>query len=491
MGTKIRSYKLNFMMNAILTVSSMIFPLITYRYVSEIILPEGTGRVSFAISLITYFNMFAQLGIPTYGIRACAKVRDDKEELTRTVHELLVINLVMALLSYIVLGVMIAFVPALNSDKALYLIVSSIILLSAIGIEWMYKGLEQYAYITIRALIFKFLALIAMFFVIHEKEDYVMYGAISVFASSASYIINFIHARKYIDFRPVGGYNFKRHLKYVMIFFAMSCATTIYTNLDTVMLGVMTTKTDVGYYDAAVKIKNILVGVVTSLGTVLLPRASYYIEKGMISEFKNISAKALNFVFLISLPFVVYFIIFAKPSIFFLTGGTSFAGAVFPMQIIMPCLFLIGITNILGIQILIPLGREKMVLYSEIAGAVTDLTLNLILIPKLAAAGAAIGTLAAETVVLIVQYIALRDEIRDAFKEIQYWKILIAVLGASGVALLLVDSNFNEFLLLLVSAIIVFGVYFLVLLLTKEKMFWQLFCEVANKVKKGKNNDKR
>lgn len=145
------------------------FPLITFRYVSNILLPDGTGKVSFAISLITYFNMFAQLGIPIYGIRICAMVRDNKEELTRTAHELLVLNFIVGAVSYFVLLLAILFVPKLQEDRALYIIVSSTIFLSAIGMEWLYKALEQYTYIAIRSIIFKLIAMVGMFLLIHQK----------------------------------------------------------------------------------------------------------------------------------------------------------------------------------------------------------------------------------------------------------------------------------------------------------------------------------
>ena len=202
-----KSLKLNFVMNAILTMSSIIFPLITFRYVSNILLPDGTGKVSFAISLITYFNMFAQLGIPIYGIRICAMVRDNKEELTRTAHELLVLNFIVGAVSYFVLLLAILFVPKLQEDRALYIIVSSTIFLSAIGMEWLYKALEQYTYIAIRSIIFKLIAMVGMFLLIHQKSDYVVYGGITVFASSAANIINLFHARKYIGFHSVGYYS--------------------------------------------------------------------------------------------------------------------------------------------------------------------------------------------------------------------------------------------------------------------------------------------
>ena len=132
---KQQSLKKNFFMNAILTMSNFIFPLITFPYVSRVLLPAGTGKVSFATSLISYFSLFAQLGIPTYGIRTCAKVRDNREELTRTAHELLFINLIMCVISYCALALALISVPRLREDRALYIVVSFTIILTSIGME--------------------------------------------------------------------------------------------------------------------------------------------------------------------------------------------------------------------------------------------------------------------------------------------------------------------------------------------------------------------
>ncbi|MCD8020656.1 MAG: flippase [Clostridiales bacterium] len=477
------SLKVNFIMNAILTMSSFIFPLITFPYVSRILLPTGTGKVSFATSLISYFSMFAQLGIPTYGIRACAKVRDDREELTRTAHELLAINLVMDVISYGVLVLALLFVPRLQEDRTLYVVVSFTIILTAIGMEWLYKALEQYTYITIRSIIFKFVALVAMFLLIHEEEDYVIYGGISILAASASNVFNFINVHKYIDMKPVGNYHFKRHFKPISVFFAMSCATTVYTHLDTVMLGFMKTDEDVGYYNAAVKIKTILVSIVTSLGTVLLPRASYYVEQNQMDEFKRITKKALNFVFLIAVPMMVYFILYARQGIFFLSGS-AYTGSIMPMKIIMPTLLLIGITNILGIQILVPLGRERIVLYSEIAGAIVDLILNIMLIPRFASSGAAIGTLAAEGAVLIVQFVALRQDVLPAFRSVSYWKIIAGVLLGTACSYWIVRFGLGNFVTLLITACLFFGIYGCFLLIVREKLVVEIFDQMLDKIRK-------
>lgn len=476
-----KSLKINFFMNTVLTMSSFIFPLITFPYVSRILLPIGTGKVSFATSVISYFAMFAQLGIPTYGIRVCAQIRDKKDELTKVVQELFIINIIMSLLAYIALFVAVFTIPRLNAEKELFFIVSLTILFNAIGMEWLYKALEQYTYITVRSIVFKFFALIAMFMFIHNQDDYIIYGAISIFAASASNILNFIHSHKYISLKPVGNYNFHRHFKAIAIFFAMSCATTVYTNLDTIMLGFMSTDADVGYYSASVKIKTILVSIVTSLGAVLLPRASYYVEHKMLDKFYNITLKAINFVFLVAMPLMVYFMLFAKEGIFFLSGP-AYEKSVIPMQIIMPTLLFIGLTNIMGMQMLVPLGKEKIVLYSEIAGVIVDVIINALLIPKMASTGAAIGTLAAEAVVWIVQFLALRDVVTDAYIRVKYKTLIIALLLGSMASIFVKLMNLNVFFTLCVSAIIFFGIYGGILTLAKEPLVLEIENQILDKI---------
>lgn len=157
-----------------------------------------------------------------------------------------------------------------------------------------------------------------------------------------------------------------------------------------------------------------------------MPRASYYIENGLNDEFKRISNKAINFVFVIAVPMMIYFIIFAPESIFFLAGD-AYSKSILPMQIIMPTLLFIGLTNIMGLQMLVPMGKEKYVMSSEIVGAVVDLILNASLIPIFGASGAAIGTVVAEFAVWIVQFLCLRDYIKQIYSNINYGYICCAV----------------------------------------------------------------
>ena len=178
-------------MNVILTASTFIFPLITFPYISRILLPAGVGKVNFATSLVSYFSMIAMLGVPTYGIRACAQVRDDREELSRTVHEIFFINLIMGVLVSIVYFAALATVPRLRADYALFAVMSTTILFNVIGMEWLYKGLEQYSYITVRSIVFKVIGLILMFLFVKSEKDYVIYGAITIVAGVGSNFLNF------------------------------------------------------------------------------------------------------------------------------------------------------------------------------------------------------------------------------------------------------------------------------------------------------------
>ncbi|MBQ9609872.1 MAG: flippase [Lachnospiraceae bacterium] len=481
MKKKQKSVKLNMIMNMLLTMSNFIFPIITFPYISRILLPIGTGKVTFATSVVTYFGMFVQLGVPTYGVRACAKVRDDKETLSRIVHELLSINLLMTVVVYIVYIISLFQVPRFNQDLKLFFILGISIFLNAIGVEWLYKGLEEYGYITVRSIVFKLIAIIAMFLLVHEQKDYILYGGISIFASSASNILNFINLRKFIYLKSVGNYNVKKHIKYVLIFFAMSVATTIYTNLDNVMLGFMRDDVQVGYYGAAVKIKTILLSIVTSASTVLLPRASYYVDRGEMDEFYRILKKTMHFIVLVAFPFSVYFIFFAKEGILFLSGK-EYGGAIMPMQVIMPTLLLIGITNVIGIQMMVPMGREKLVLYSEIAGAVTDLILNAIFIPEFGATGAAIGTLIAEIVVLTWQILSIKDIRLKIFDEVPWIKLILSVCLASAASVWIKNVDCNLFVALTVSAVCFFGIYGILLLALRDNIMKEIIDSIITKI---------
>lgn len=471
---KVHSVKFNFIMNFILTASSILFPLITFPYVSGILLPSGTGRVSFAVSLVSYFTMVAMLGVPTYGVRAVARVRDDREELSRTVQELLIINLVMAAIAYACFFAALAVVPRMEQSRALMLICSSAILLNAIGVTWFYQGMEQYAYIAWASIGAKVISVVMMFLCIHSQEDYLWYGVMSVISSFGSYILNFLRLPAYISLKPCRPWNFRRHLRPIMTFFAMAVATTIYTEMDKVMLGFMTSDYEVGLYDAAGKIKILLVSLVTSLGTVLLPRLSVYVQKKETEQFESLVSRAMSFMLLFSVPVVLFAQVWSA-QILMVIAGPDYLPACAAMNLLMPTLLFIGLSNITGIQILVPTGREKMTLISVSAGAVLDLVLNLLLIGPFGAAGAAAGTLSAEILVLVLQVHDLRDLMTRIVPRVEFRQLLLSLLCALPFLLLVLvvpawmgESRAAAFVSLAIGAVFYFGAYAAGLLCTKE-----------------------
>lgn len=465
-----KSIKMNIFMNILLTMSSFIFQFLSFPYVSRVLLPEGTGKISFATSLVSYFVLFSQLGIPTYGVVACAKVRNNKIELSRTVHELLFLNCVITAIVYFIYLILVLSVPKLKADKILYFVSGLTIILNTLGIEWLYRALEEYAYITVRSVIFKFIAIILLFLFINSPDDYIGYMAICVFATNMSQVFNLFYTRKKIYISYLGQYNIKKHLKSVLIFFLMSCATTVYTHLDSVMLGFLKTDSIVGYYNAATKIKSFLVAIVTSLGTVLLPRATHYIKSGKLTEFNKMSKGALTSVFVFGSTFTLFSIIFSE-HIILLLSGEQYIPSILPMKVIMPTVLFIGLTNILGIQMLVPLGREKVVLKSEILGAIINVLVNSLLIPKYDAVGAAIGTLFAELAVLIVQMISLRDQILEVCRDFPVFKFIAIILIGGKISSFIKVFDLKVIFTLLGGGILYFGIIgsYVLCYLTREK----------------------
>lgn len=475
MNNQIHSVKYNFLMNFVLTASNFIFPLVTFPYISRVLGAAGNGKVNFAASVANYFMMVASLGIPTYGVKACAKVRDDKEELSQVAQEILIINLVTTILATITYGICLFTIPKLKMDKTLYLIEGINIILNMFGANWFYQALEQYDYITGRSIFFKFISVILMFIIVRGANDYRLFAATTVFASAGSNVVNFVRLKKYISFHRRKKYCFARHMKPILILFAQSAATMIYTNLDTVMLGVIKSDRDVGFYNAAVKVKYILVSLVSSFGNVLLPRMSYYVKGNQKKNFEHLLAEALNAVFFIAIPLSTYFLCEAKDCMLFL-AGPEYKDAVITMQLINLAVLPIGLTTVIGIQTLTPLNREHQVLFSVLVGAFADFILNLMMIPTWGASGAAFATVVAEYLVLLVQMIMGRDIINSVWKNVHCLKYL-GITGMAMIPLIVTEkwtSHLNIVIRLLATSGIFIVVVFFLLYAAKDELLMKI-----------------
>ena len=453
----------NFLMNFILTISNFLFPLITFPYVSRVLGPNGMGISSFAMSIISYFVILATLGSATYGIRACSQVGENKDELSKVTHEIIFINLITMIISYLFLYFCVHFFDGLHENKASIAIASFMILLNVCSVEWFYRGIEKYTYITIVSLLFKLIALVSSFIFIQKTSDYFSFILISVISLSGSGIINLLNIKKYINFKFYNDYNLKKHIKPMLTFFFMSLAISVYTYTDSVLLGLLTNLDEVGFYNVAVRIKGILISIVTSLGVVLLPKLSLYIKKGMMNEFSSLLILSLRFIV------AIFFIFFAKETILLLSGEQYF-NSIPLLQISLVAVIIVGITNILGIQMLVPLGKEKKLFVSVLCGALINVVANFTLIPFLSSVGAAISMVLAEFTILLIQIYFLKKYM-FLFMKVNYIKVILSSLISLGVVSIFRSFIFdNNFLLLLCSGSIFFIIYLITLLLLKERI---------------------
>lgn len=476
-----KSLKLNAAMNTIRVISTMIFPMITFPYTSRILGPEGTGKVSFATSFVSYFILLASIGIPLYGIREIARVRDNKEALSNTAQELFVMHLILSVIFFFSFLLLISLNGKLYDEKSLFFIISFSIILTALGMDWLYQGLEEYSYITIRSIVFSIISTVAIFIFIHNKEDYIISAAIGVFAALGSSVLNFYNARKIIFVKRSKPWNFKRHLKPLSMVFLMNFIISIYVQIDTVMLGFMSTAKNVGYYSTALKLTKMLLGLVTSMGSVFLPRLSYYIANEQKDDFKILINKSFSIIFIFCLPIVVSLMLLSK-EIIVVVAGNLYLPASFCLVITAPIIIFIGVTNILGIQILYPLGEEKKNILSTLAGAVVSVSLNLLLIPYFAYNGAAIATLFSELAVLIIMFYQVPKEYLRTIQIDAFMRYIYATVLLIGL-LILIKFYINQLWLRLFIAIpLGMTLYFGILLLLKEEFIVEIFIKFKVKV---------
>jgi len=479
-----KSIKKNMLLNTILTASNFIFPLITYSYVARILTPVGTGKVAFVNSVLSYFSYIAMLGVPAYGLREVVKVRDDLQKRSHIIQELLIINLFSTALAYLLLIVAILLVPRFYAEKDLFLVMGGYIFLNTIGLEWVYQALEEYSYITVRSLILKSISVILTFILIRTKEDYLYYGFLHVFTNSASYVLNFIHIRKYISFSKSTRYKFKRHLKPIMILFTAAIIITIYSNFDVTMIGFISSEHEVGLYNSVLKIKDITLSLSTAVTSVLVPRMAYYLRDRNKEKAGKLIEKSLRISFDLAIPVATYIFLFAEECIL-VVCGKEYLGATSTLRVLIMCIFPQVLTNLFGYQILIPSGEEKRYSQSVFVGMWINLILNFLLIPSLGAFGAAIGTLVTECWNVFWMSGGAKYYRQMLMKETDYspyiLPLIVTVIICTAIRKVI---NLPLFLYLALTACIFFGIYYGILIVKKEPIITSQIKSLCDKISK-------
>lgn len=481
-----KSLKKNAFYNILRTIMSLLFPLITFPYASRILLPEGTGKVNFANSIVNYFGMLASLGIGTYGIREAAKVRHDKQQLSQFTIELFTINLLSTLIAYILLYIAIILVPKFHEYQMLLYMTSITIVFSTMGVSWLYSAVEEYGYIALRSVVFQVVSIILLFTFVKRKEDYLIYAGIGVISSVGSNIFNIIHARKFISFTGLRRLELKKHIKPIFVFFGSTLAISVFTMLDTSMLGFLSTDAEVGFYSAATKLTRMIRDLFPAVFTVLFARLSVYAGKTEEQDkYKNLIFNMLNFILCFALPIMVGLFLLGKP-ILILLSGTAFLPALPAMYVMIPVILFSSTAGFLGGTVLNSLSKEKMYLYTVIAGACVNFVLNYFLIPSYGAFGAGIATVVTECILMFCYILQLHKLIpfRRLTKPVA--QSCFACLVMTLILYFVKDYLFSGFLQILLTTGIGIVIYFFVLLLFKNYFVMQIFEIIKNKVARTK-----
>ena len=383
----------------------MLFPLITFPYVCRVIEADGIGQINFFQSIISYISLFTCLGIPMYAIREIARDRSDVVQMNRTAMEILLLHSMLTLVGYAIVAILCLTVPQIQVNIPLFLILSLTIFFTAIGCEWFYQGIEDFKYITIRGLIIKTVSVVLLFIFVKSKTDLLYYGYYTVFGVLGGNIFNFFRLRKYIHRENIifSELQIKRHVKPVLKVFSFSVVTSIYLQLNTVLLGFLKNALAVGYFAAATKVMQMLLMMSSCLGSVMMPRASHLIAENKEDEFNRLIQKSYDFTLAIALPMTIG-LIFCAPSLITALCGVKFEHSILPSQIIAPIILMVAISNVFGIQVLFPKGKINIVTLCCGIGAVTDLTLNLCLIPFFSYIGTSIAYLGAEVATTVSMY---------------------------------------------------------------------------------------
>lgn len=412
----------NFAYNLALTLSGYIINLAIFPYVTRVLGVDMIGRTAFATNTVSYFSLFAVLGVATVGIREISACGDDREKRSRVFSSILGLISLATLVVAAVFLVCIFTVPRFEADKELLVIGTASLLFTSLLIEWFYQGIEDFRYVTLRTVAVKIVYAVMIFLLVRRQEDYLTYFALTVAVVVVNAVINLVHSGKYVDFR----------LSYVepgrfagpIFFLGLYCImTSMYTTFNVVFLGFAQPESEVGFYYTATKIYYILLGVLSAFTTVMLPRMSAILSERKTEEFKEKLGMSFDIVFAFAFPLIAGGVVLA-PQLVRILSGPGYEGAVLPMRIVMPVILVTGCAQVWVTQALMPLRKDKVLLLAAIAGALVGVLSNIIFVPGMGAAGSALAVLLAE---VCANSISLTYALRTGILEFPVKRFLVSL----------------------------------------------------------------
>ena len=390
-----KNLKFNMAINAVKGLLSVLFPLISFPYISRVLQVENIGAYNFSNSIISYFVLIAGLGIQTYATCEGAKVRDIPEKIDRFSSELFSINLISTLVAYALLVMCVCFSKKLQEYTALLTILSAQIALSTFGREWICSIFEDFLYLSIRYIVCQICSIVALFLFVHDENDLMIYVAIVVLSSAGANIVGYFRTQRFCKIRVVFKSCLTVHLKPVLMFFATTIAVTIYVNSDITILGFLATDYEVGIYSVSVKIYTIVKTVLSAAIAAAIPRLAALSMKADSGEYVETAKDTYELVLSFALPALVGISILSD-EIVWIISGSAYAEAAVSLRILSIALLFCMIGYFWGQCVLYPFGKAKIVLVGTVVSAVINVFLNLILIPMHQEKAAAFTTVVSE-----------------------------------------------------------------------------------------------
>lgn len=479
-----KSITKNYIYNLAYQILIIILPIITTPYLSRVLGAENIGIYSYTLSIVTYFILFGSLGISMYAQREIAYVQEDKYKSSKIFWEILILRFITLSISMVIYY----FIYVNGTQYQMYYRILLIeIIATCFDISWYFQGMEDFKKTVFRNTLVKFVSIALIFLLVKKPEDLAKYFIIYVVSNFVGNISLWLYIPKFLDRIKIKELQPLRHLRATIGLFIPQIAIQIYTLLDKVMIGVIIDdKSEVGYYDQAQKIIKMLLTIVTSLGTVMIPRMANTFANGDMKQIKEYIKKSFRFVYIISIP-MIFGIIAVSDKFVPVFFGNGYEKVSIIMKVISPILLIIGVSNVIGSQYLLPTKRQKEFTISVTSGAITNFIVNSIIIRKLGAVGASIGTVIAESIVTAIQIYFIRKDIN--LKEcinISKKYIMIGLIIFIAVTFIGLFIK-NNFISIIVQGFVGASIYIIGLYIAKDEFFIQLLKTLNNKIKNKKD----
>lgn len=454
-----KSIKQNFMYNVIYQVMLIILPLITTPYISRVLGTDGVGTYAYTYTVANYFMLLAMLGVKNYGNRSIASVRDDEELLSRTFWQIYGLQFLCSMVS--LFGYMIFVFWNEQNYRTIALIQGIFVFSGMLDISWLFFGLEEFKITVVRNIVIRLMSLAGVFVFVHQRSDLWKYTLIMTLGTLCSQGYLWIYLKRFVNWYRPKWPELRKHLRAELILFIPIIAVSLYKMMDKIMLEQLSNITQVGYYESAEKILNIPTGVITALGTVMLPRMSNLAAKGKTQESKKYIYNSIIFAMFLGAAMMFGIAGIAEDFVpVFL--GREYMPCIILLRVMCPTIPFIAWANVIRTQYLIPNQEDRSYIISVIIGAVVNLVINILLIPQMDAMGAVIGTVCAEGSVCICQTMMVRKKL-DIVKYLKNTMMYFFIGGIMLLTIMSIRNVSNHEIVVLVLEIVIGGAVYVVL----------------------------